>query len=107
MESAPDQSGGCIRRSRNSSRLGHDLWIVSERVDLVDLFVDVTHARLGETGAVLFRMFYETFEKFDDAVQTVHASLRISGTRQVMAFVGVADIFNGPIENLQATVQKL
>ncbi len=23
-------------------------------------------------GAVLFRMFYETFEKFDDAVQTVH-----------------------------------
>ena len=59
------------------------------------------------SGAVLFPMFYEPFEKFDDAVQTVHASCRISGTRQLVAFVGVADIFNGPIENLQATVQKL
>ena len=58
-------------------------------------------------GAVLFRMFYETFEKFDDAVQTVHPALGISGTRQLMAFVGVADIFNGPIENLEAPVQKL
>ena len=58
-------------------------------------------------GAVLSWMFYETFEKFDDAVQTVHASLGISGTRQLMAFVGVADIFNGPIENLQALVQTL
>ena len=57
-------------------------------------------------GAVLFRMFYETFEKFDDAVQTVHPVLGISGPRQLMAFVGVADIFNGPIENLEALVQK-
>ena len=30
--------------------LGHDLWIVSELVNLVDLFVDVTRALLGDTG---------------------------------------------------------
>ncbi len=43
METAPDQSGGCIR--------AHDLWIVSERVDLVDLFVDVPDQ--GVRGQVL------------------------------------------------------